>query len=439
MMSAADRWSLPRLTVLDRDAGEGAPGDRREAGRAAALQAAPRIALFGNFGTGNTGNESSLAAMIGSLRRIRPDARLTCICYAPDVVAADHGIAASPLRWQGFRHPAWALLNRVLLRVPAEVVRIARMVGTLRRVDVMILPGTGTLDDFGTDPFEWPFDLFKWCVAARLCGVRVGFVSVGAGPIQTPLSRWFMKAAARTARYRSYRDELSKAFMARIGLDTRGDRVFPDLVFSLDRPSCADAPEASDDRPCVGVGIMSYRGWRQGGETASPVYRRYLAKMQRFVLWLRDRGYRVRLLGGDERDMAAHQDFLAMLRAADAGGVRLDRWLSAEPTGTLDQLIGQIAASKVVVATRFHNVLCALMLAKPTISIGYARKNDALMQEMGVGGYCQHIDALDVDRLIAQFEALTAGSTLREGLRRQTERQREALRQQERLLAAWLP
>jgi polysaccharide pyruvyl transferase WcaK-like protein len=158
--------------------------------------------------------------------------------------------------------------------------------------------------------------------------------------------------------------------------------------------------------------------------------------MKRFVLWLGARGYRVRLLGGDERDTAAHRDFLAMLRDGDSEGGRLDGWLSVEPTDTIDQLIGQIAATEVVVATRFHNVLCALMLAKPTISIGYARKNDALMQEMGVDGYCQHIDHLDVDRLIAQFEALTAGKAiLSEGLRRQAQRQRDALRQQERLLA----
>ena len=437
MMSAADPWSLPRLTAVPlQTADEASPGDRHEVEQVAAVHPAPRVALFGNFGTGNTGNESSLTAMIGALERIRPDARLTCICYLPALVTADHGIAAVPLRWQGFRHPAWTVFNRMFLRVPTELIRLVKMIRTLRHVDVMILPGTGTLDDFGTGPFEWPFDLLKWCVAAKLCGVRTAFVSVGAGPIQVPLSRWFMKIAARMADYRSYRDELSKAFMGSIGLDTRKDGVFPDLVFSLPTPSRAETPVPRDDRPCVGVGIMSYRGWRQKGKTISPVYAHYLAKMKRFVLWLGERGYRVRILGGDERDTAAHLDFLALLRAE---GARIEDWLSAAPTETLDRLLGQIAATDVVVATRFHNVLCALMMAKPTISIGYARKNDALMQEMGVGEYCQSIDDLDIDRLIAQFEALTANkTTLSESLHRKAECQREALRQQERLLAARL-
>jgi polysaccharide pyruvyl transferase WcaK-like protein len=396
---------------------------------------APRIALFGNFGTGNTGNESSLAAMIRSLRRICPDARLSCICYAPETVTADHGVAAVPLRWQGPRHLAWRLLNRLLLRVPAEAVRIAKTIGALRTVDVMILPGTGTLDDFGTGPFEWPFDLFKWCVAARLCGVKIAFVSAGAGPIQAPLSRWFMKTAARTAVYRSYRDEISKEFMTSIGLDTREDRVFPDLVFSLAAPACPNACDAQDKRPCVGVGIMSYQGWTHDGKAASPVYLAYLAKMKRFVLWLRQRGYRVRVLGGDARDIAAHQNLLTMLRA-DEGG-HLGDWLRAEPTHTLNQLLDQIAATDLVVATRFHNVLCALMMARPVISIGYARKNDVLMQDMGLDAYCQQIERLDVDRLMLQFEALVASKgDLIEGLRRKSESHGEALRQQERLLAS---
>ena len=59
-----------------------------------------------------------------------------------------------------------------------------------------------------------------------------------------------------------------------------------------------------------------------------------------------------------------------------------------------------------VVATRYHNVICALMLAKPTISIGYGEKNAVLMAGTGLADYCQSIGSLDVDRLIEQFTDL---------------------------------
>ena len=66
----------------------------------------------------------------------------------------------------------------------------------------------------------------------------------------------------------------------------------------------------------------------------------------------------------------------------------------------------QTAGTDVVVATRFHNGVCALKMGKPTISIGYARKNEALLNDVGLAGYSQHIETFAVDTLIRQFEHL---------------------------------
>jgi polysaccharide pyruvyl transferase WcaK-like protein len=391
-----------------------------------------RIALFGNFGTGNTGNESSLAAMIRSLGRIGPNAEVRCICYAPQIVQRDHGLPSIPIKPAGPRSLAFRILNRLLLRLPVELIRTAGMIAELRRTDVMILPGTGTLDDFGVPAFDWPFHVFKWCVAARLCEVKVGFVSAGAGPIANPLSRFFLRAAARTAAYRSYRDDTSRRFMHGLGVDAGGDPVFPDLVFSLDPPPSRSSPAGA--RPCIGVGVMAYRGWQPEAEGASPVYAAYLAKIARFVLWLGERGCHVRLLGGDKVDEAAIADLLVVLRRQQ--GARLDAWLTAAPTSTPAELIDQIARTDRVVATRFHNVLWALMMGKPVISIGYAEKNDVLMADLGLAAYCQRIETLDLDDLKAQFEAQgSERQALTQGLGAKLQAKREALRQQERLIA----
>ncbi len=54
-----------------------------------------------------------------------------------------------------------------------------------------------------------------------------------------------------------------------------------------------------------------------------------------------------------------------------------------------------MSRAEVVVASRFHNVICALRLARPTISIGYAGKNHHLMRQMGLEDYSQDIEHLD--------------------------------------------
>src|SRR3712207_8323203 len=44
-------------------------------------------------------------------------------------------------------------------------------------------------------------------------------------------------------------------------------------------------------------------------------------------------------------------------------------------------------------------------------SLGYARKNDVLLADMGLDAFCQHVEELDLDRLKAQFAALDRKST----------------------------
>jgi polysaccharide pyruvyl transferase WcaK-like protein len=75
-------------------------------------------------------------------------------------------------------------------------------------------------------------------------------------------------------------------------------------------------------------------------------------------------------------------------------------------TSTLDELTYEMARVEAVVASRYHNVLVAVKLGKPTVGVGYAAKSDALMAEMGLAEFCQSMRDLDVDRLVKQFTVL---------------------------------
>ena len=66
----------------------------------------------------------------------------------------------------------------------------------------------------------------------------------------------------------------------------------------------------------------------------------------------------------------------------------------------------QTALVDTVVATRYHNIVCALKLGKPTLSIGYAEKCDVLMADMGLSGFCQSVKSFNVAQLIQQFKDL---------------------------------
>ena len=85
-------------------------------------------------------------------------------------------------------------------------------------------------------------------------------------------------------------------------------------------------------------------------------------------------------------------------------------WAVAEPVTSLEELMREMAPVGIVVAIRYHNVLCALKLAKPTLSISYARKHDLMMADMGLSEFCQFASTFDVDRLIEQFMELKSRS-----------------------------
>lgn len=384
-----------------------------------------RVALFGLFGRGNLGNDASLEVMLDFLRRERPEAELFCVCKEPSVVARTFAVSAVPLRWTGRiawlpRRPA-----RLFQRIPARIVDLAHAIGQLRRADVMIVPGTGILDDFGERPGGMPFDILKWCAAARLTRTRIAFVSVGAGPIGDSRSRWMMVTAARLAQFRTWRDEVSRAFMAGAGLDAPPTDLYPDLVFGMETGPVRR--RTAGPRLTVGVGIMTYRGWYGFEAGGTEVFEGYIAKMLGFVRHVIGCGHRVRFLTGDSDDWPAVE--IALARLSPSERVLVD----ADPIGSLHDLMDQIADTDIVVATRFHNILCALALAKPAISIGYAEKNQALMTEMGLGDLCHRIDRLDLARLIEQFEqvALLHGRYTDE-LSRRAEAFRQALAAQER-------
>ncbi|WP_435837271.1 polysaccharide pyruvyl transferase family protein, partial [Streptomyces asoensis] len=161
-------------------------------------------------------------------------------------------------------------------------------------------------------------------------------------------------------------------------------------------------------------------------------HRRYLEGTTRFVRALVEDGRAVRLLTGDECDAPV---VAAILGAVDSPLV------TAAVTASLDDLMKETAAADTVVATRYHNLICALKAGTPTLALSYAAKSDALMADMGLGAYCHPAREVDADRLLEQFRALEKNAA--DARRILAERNRDAVRRLEQqftvLTAALFP
>ncbi len=381
---------------------------RRAQSRARTITVAPRVGLVGLLGAGNLGNDASMEVILAYLGKEHPDAILDFLSTETDQLTARYGVPVSRLRWyvpEAQGPPSMAALAEKSLKIPLGLLIDAfRTASWTRRHDVVIVPGMGVLEaSLPLRAWHTPYSMFLVSASGRLFGTKVALVSVGAGDIHQRLTRRLVTAAARLAYYRSFRDSFSRDAMGRMGLDTSGDPVYPDLAFALPSPSGTPVVAGT-----VGVGVMDYHGGSDDREQADQIHASYVETMRSFVRWLVDQGRSVRLFTTDVHDEPIMRDLVDDVRAHRPE--LLPSQVIAEPVSSLGELMRQIALVDTVVASRFHNVLSALKMGKPTLSVGYAPKFEALMAAMGMAGFCQSARSVDLDRLIKQFIELESRS-----------------------------
>jgi polysaccharide pyruvyl transferase WcaK-like protein len=369
-----------------------------------------RVALFGNFGSSNFGNEASLQAMLFHLRRARPDAELICICTNPGAAAAIHHIRAVPIAkphlqdWLPKSASGRLLrkLSRACLAIAGEPYAWLRGFMTLRSTEMLLVPGTGLLTDAHGLLGAGPYNLLKWTLIAKARRCRVVFVSVGAGPLDRALGSRLVKLALGLAGARSYRDASTKRCLQTIGFRADDDRVYPDLAFSLPEASLPGS-YSNGGRPVVGLGLMEAPG-RYGDGTSNETHRAYLGALVAFAAWLVEHGYDVRVLVGDHStDLQAKQQFRELVRQRAPVAAR---HVIDDSASSVDELLSQIARTKLVVATRFHGVLLSFVCGKPAICISFHEKCADLMRAMRMSEYCLEMNKVTADELIETFRRL---------------------------------
>ncbi|MER8039331.1 polysaccharide pyruvyl transferase family protein [Streptomyces hydrogenans] len=352
-----------------------------------------RVGVFGLLGSGNLGNDGSLEAVLGYLRAAHPEAVVDALCGGPEAVTARYGIPATRLHWYRGEYRTASRAGAVAGKGLGKLVDAVRTAAWVRRHDVVIVPGMGVLEaTLPLRPWGFPYALFLLCASGRLVRTRVALVGVGAAPIRNRATRTLVRWSARLAAYRSYRDEQSRDALRAMGVDTAGDEVYPDLAFALPAPPSPTPPDGEPGPVCVGV--MAFHGGDDDRARAEEIHRRYLDGTTRFVRALVADGRRVRLVTGDACDAPV---VAAILDAVDSPLV------AAADAASLAGLMAEMAAADTVVATRYHNLVCALKVGTPTLALSYAAKSDALMARMGLDAYCHPAREVDADRLLDQF------------------------------------
>lgn len=396
-----------------------------------------KVGFIAPFGRSNLGCIATQVAMIQNLLKFCPDAKIYAFSLNPEDTEkrlsipcfALHRLGDNKEWWLGKNSDSFAIkiynigrnikaitnpfLKKILYPALALVGLLLELNATIRayknlrklELDILILAGGGVLSDNWWGPQLFPYMVFLWANLARFCGVRFSLVSVGAGPVTSKLSKILFKNALSTAFYCSYRDEYSKNYIENIVGYKNGDSVYPDLVHSLqiEKYSSSSIMQRQSET-IVGLNIM-YTHPCDGVDSSS--YLSYMNKMAQFVSWLIQQQYKICLFPGCI--YGDHGAIKYLREILDKNGVvYYEGQIVENPIYSVDDLMWQLSATNLVVASRFHSVLMSLISNKPVLAVSYHRKVNMLMADTGQKDYCLSIEDFDVDTLKARFIALEA-------------------------------
>ena len=384
-----------------------------------------KIALLHHTGCGNLGDDAIIDVVVGNILQRWGNAEIAVFSMNPDDTAKRHGIPTYPIRryrWDiGHESAAVDLSpsgNRRLkdwfrktknsaIHLPkalfAELAFLVASYRTLKTFDLLIVSGGGQLTERG-GPWSFPYALFVWSRMAKRAGVKCIFLNVGAGPLNHPLSKFFVPRALRGADYVSFRDEQSQKLLYGLGF-TGPCHVFPDNVYSFETGPIDVSPR-DGDRLIVGIAPMPYPFCDLLRCPSNPqaIQDDLIGKIATFASLLAKQSYALKLFGSDiEADPEAIEDLRTVLQ--NRHHISTPEYV---PIESVSELLSRIAAMDYVVTCRFHGVVLAHLLNKPVLAIAHHPKVTDLMNALGLGKYCVDMRTFDPIRLIDTFEALVS-------------------------------
>jgi colanic acid/amylovoran biosynthesis protein len=392
------------------------------------VTATPRV-LITNCVVLNGGDAAILYGLLDRLRAaIGPELEVVVIDDQPgDVTRRYPELDTSPrLDTTLGRSPSVRILGRIVAEVQrARVLAGAWCIGrgwvelprlwlsSAQRSALELFRGsTAVVSTGGTYLVE------RYPIAGRLLELEVALAmrrplvlfTQSLGPFTEPRHRRAMRTIASRARLVLLRDERSRRHLMDLGI--AGDRVHvvADSAFALS----ARRPTRTDQRLRVAVSV---RDWPYAAGDASATNDRYREAIRALVERLvGNRGAEVTFLstcqGAPEYwadDSAVGVAIADRLDPGVRGAVHVDRAFR-----TPQELLDVLGGFDLVVATRMHMAILALVAGVPVFPIAYEPKTRELFERLQVGHWVRDLDEVsasslpdDVERFLDELPELT--------------------------------
>lgn len=326
----------------------------------------PKVVISGYYGFHNSGDEAMLYAMLPALKKNIPGLEVTVLSRDPAGTAREFGVKA----------------------VSRD--RLCRVLGAIRRADLLISGGGGLLQDVTSLK---SIAYYLGIVAlAKLFKKPVFFYGQGVGPVHTAPGRMMVRMVAGRVDLITVRDADSKAELLGMGVTRPPILVTADPVLGLDpalvnrgRGRAILAGLGVEDRPVAGIAV---RHWKRLQE-----YKRAVAET---ADRLSGEGWAVLLV-----PMHYPEDVGACREVA---GLMKSRGLLFEQKGDFLDVLSVTANLDLAIGMRLHFLIFGAIFGVPLVSISYDPKVDRFMELLGLqtGIKAENLDCGTLYRQVRQ-------------------------------------
>ena len=326
------------------------------------------VIISGYYGFKNSGDDTSLKAIIGGLKELSPNIRITVLSKTPEETKAIYGVES---------------INRL---------NIFSIVKKMRQSSLLISGGGSLIQDV-TSGKSLIYYLMLIQLATKL-KLKTMLYGNGIGPVVNKKSYKRIANVLNKVDAITLREPKSAELLKEMGVDTKKVSITADSVFAL---SYSDFAEADKTLERIGIGAdkkyfcVSVRKWNnlaQDFEESIANTCKYITEKYGFVPIFVPMQY------NQDIDICSR-----ILNKLDGNGHILKNNVP------FDKMLGIISKSGFVLGMRLHILIYAACTGVPVVGLDYDPKVNNMMEYMGQK-YFLPVDTLKQDKLISMCDQI---------------------------------
>lgn len=324
-----------------------------------------RIGIVGNYGNNNNGDEAILLGILHQLTHHFDVKR-------EDIVVFSNNPKQTELR---FGTKAAQLYYKRSSMTTTIFATMKRSYKIMKDLDVVIIGGGGILMDL----YRREAPLFStYGLLANYAGCKVIVYGVGAGPINLAVGKFFIKRLAKIAESISVRDPESRGLLHAIGVK-KDITVVGDPAFSIVTNQKKKKTTAIKN---IGVTAVPYFNSAYWPKSDHAKYKAYIdsmaANLDRLI---EEKDVHVTFFSTKfPQDVEASKDIANRMKQKEKVTV-IEEHLDPE------KLLKICADQDVIIGTRLHSLILALVVTTPVIGIEYHHKVEHFMDMIEQSDY----------------------------------------------------